>query len=105
MSTLALDGVTPRSRTIDPTTSVDAGRSVTMRASQAEVIRLLLLANRPLADHQLVAYAAAHSRKDYTPQRIRSARAELAEVGTVVQVDGEFVQTPRGRRAHVWRLA
>lgn len=104
MSTLALDGIRPRSRRRDPVTSVDAGRYADLNSSQQEVIALFTVQGRALADHELV--AAAHSwGSRFTPQRIRSARSELAEDGLVVLVEDERRQTESGRTARVWRLA
>lgn len=106
MSTLALDGTLPRSRRGDPTTSVDAGRAVDLNASQAYVLALFgrHYGLSHIADHELVAIAFAQGSR-YTPQRIRSARAELTQLGRIVLVEGEKRTTPHGGRAKVWRLA
>lgn len=106
MSSMALDGALPRSRSTDPTTSVDAGRSVDLPMSQAYV-RDTLAVFGPFADHELLEFyeADASGQKMYgcfSPQRLHSARAELVEAGTVEATD-EFCLTPSGRRAHVWR--
>lgn len=104
MSTLALDGVRPRSRSTDPTTSVDAGRCADLTASQQEVLALFEVEDRPLADHELVA-AAQDWGSRFTPQRIRSARAELAEDGLVELLEDEYRETSTGHNARVWRAA
>ena len=41
----------------------------------------------------------------FSPQRIRSARAELAEDGLVVPVEGVFRKTESNYRAQVWAVA
>ena len=104
MSTLALDGVRPRSRSTDPTTSVDAGRCADLTASQREVLALFEVEDRPLADHELVAAAQSWG-SPFTPQRIRSARAELAEDGRLALVEDEYRATATGHKARVWRTA
>lgn len=105
MSTLALDGVTPRSRITDPTTSVDAGRAAQLAASQQAVLDAFLKLNRPIADHELVAWLNATSRQRFAESRIRTARSELTEAGAIVLVEGEETKTPSGCRAKLWRLA
>lgn len=103
MSTLALDGVLPRSRRTDPTTSVDAGRDADLRDSQREVLWLFEShAGRDFADHELVDLAQ-QTGSTYSAQRIRSARAELTELGRIVQVEGEYRKT-KTKRARVWAL-
>lgn len=102
MSSLALDGVTPRSRRRDPVTSVDAGRSVHLAESQEAVLVLLHEIGWPVSDRELVDHAAQRGNR-YSPQRIRSARAELAEAGLVELVEDEFRRSPSGRREQVWR--
>lgn len=105
MSSLVLDGVNPRSRTVDPVTSVDAGRDAQLTASQGEVLSMFHA--RPIdgfADHELVEWAE-YSGSRYTPQRIRSARAELAEKGLLEHGEGDYRKTPTGKNARVWTLA
>jgi hypothetical protein len=107
MSTLVLDGTSPRSRTTDPVTSVDSGRAADLNASQREVLAMFV-SGSAMADHQLVALAESNG-TIFTPQRLRSARAELTEFGLLDQYapHGEplFRYTERGRLAHVWALA
>lgn len=104
MSTLVLDGVSPRTRSTDPTTSVDAGRGARLAASQEAVLEVFMREGRPLADHQLVAWLTATSRKRFSPSRIRSARSELTEAGVLV-LDDKETKTPSGYSAKLWRLA
>ena len=109
MSSMVLDGARPRSRSTDPVTSVDAGRGADMRASQREVLDVFEFAQSmhgraDLADHELVQVAASMHSK-FSAQRLRSARAELAEDGLIVLVEGEYRATASGKRARVWRVA
>lgn len=108
MSVGVLDGVEPRSRTTDPVTSVDAGRDADLSGSQAAVLSLFRRRHRRsllgMADHELVSFAAAEG-VDFTPQRIRTARAELAKRKLVVHTPGDYVESPTGKNARVWTLA
>ena len=106
---LALDGTNPRSRSTDPVTSLEAGRSVDLNDSQREVLDLFRIAaergSGRLADHELIDLAAQCG-STYSAQRIRSARAELAELRRVVRVAGEYRPGPsKSRRAQVWTIA
>lgn len=103
MSTLALDGTLPRSRTKDPTTSVDAGRAADLNASQREVLETPHDLRLDVTDRELVEFMANRG-SPYTPQRIRSARAELTDAGLVVCVEGAYGRSPSGRREQVWQL-
>lgn len=103
MSTIALDGALPRSRAKDPVTSVDAGREAALMESQREVLQLLRNLGCQVSDRELVRHAL-RVKSVYSPQRLRSARAELAEIGLVVLVDGVYRTSPRGRREQVWEL-
>lgn len=102
MSSMALDGVSPRARSTDPTTSVDAGRSVDLPGSQAMVLELLKDLGS-CTDVEL-----EDNLKDYySPQRVRTARGELVEQG-LVEFTGATRLSTRGRQrkhhARVWRL-
>ncbi|MGY4859540.1 hypothetical protein [Cryobacterium sp. AP23] len=100
---MALDGASPRAQSSHPVTSVDAGRAVALPESQTAVL-MLLTAEGSLADHELTALAAKHGVR-FSPQRLRTARSELAEAGRVVLVDGLFRRTKSNYRAQVWDLA
>ncbi|POH69371.1 hypothetical protein C3B59_05635 [Cryobacterium zongtaii] len=100
---MALDGASPRTSTSHPVTSVDAGRAVALPESQTAVL-MLLTSGGSLADHEMTALAAKHG-ISFSPQRLRTARSELAEAGRVVLVDGEFRLTKSKYRAQVWALA
>lgn len=99
MSTMVLDGTTPRARSTDPTTSVDAGRSANLFGSQAFVHLLLQSTPAGLAQYELEEFGAG----SWTPQRIRSAVAELREKG-YVEDSGKRRLTPYDRNAIVWCL-
>lgn len=100
---MALDGASPRTKSSHPVTSVDAGRAAALPESQTAVLMLLTSAGA-MADHEMTALAAKNG-VPFSPQRLRSARAELAEAGQVVRVDGEFHKTKSNYRAQVWSLA
>lgn len=105
MSSMVMDGVA-RSRSTDPVTSVEAGRSVNVAHSQ-QYVRDTLEVFGPFADHELVEFYAADSSGQrmygrFSPQRLRSARAELVEQGRVEFAD-ELCKTPSGRTARIWR--
>lgn len=101
MSSMVLDGATPRSRSTDPITSVDAGRAADLPGSQAMVLELLEDLGA-CTDYEL-----EDNLKDYySPQRVRTARSELVEQG-LVEYTGTTRISQRGRqrkhRARVWR--
>ena len=107
MSSMVLDGVAARSRSTDPTTSVNAGRSVKVAHSQGYVAASLAVFG-PMADHELVEFHAEDhmGRRAYgtfSPQRLRSARAELVEQGRV-EFAGIYRLTDSGRNARVWQV-
>ena len=95
------------SRHHDPAESRDAADSLSedhLFDSRDEVW-FLLAEFGPLADHQLIARhdtEFANLRRQFSPQRLRTARSELVRRGDVVQVD--VTKTPSGRRAAVWAL-
>lgn len=99
---------TARTRRADPTTSHEAADTNDIAASSAEVL-WLLKSSGPMADHELI---AAHDAdygwsepgfRHFTPQRLRTARAELTESGAV-EFTGIYRLTPSGRRAQVWAV-
>ena len=107
MSNMVLDGASPRSRMADPTTSVDAGRSVDLPGSWRYVLDTLGTFG-PFADHELLWFygrdtAGQEIYGRFSPQRLRSARAELVEAGRV-EFTGDHSVTDSGRSARVWRV-
>lgn len=98
---MVLDGLAPRTRTTDPTTSVDAGRNANVRKSQREVLNILRQ-HGALPDYLLTAHAIAYG-TSFSESRLRSARAELVEQGKVHALP-QLGTTPRGRSCQVWAL-
>lgn len=103
---MVLDGAAPRARRHDPTTSLEAGRGADLKGSQRYVFDTLDTFG-PFADHELVEFYLDDEpgRRIYgtwTPQRLRSARKELADAG-MVEATGETVLSDYGRPAQVWR--
>lgn len=94
----------PRARKTDPPTSHAAADSNRLD-SRAQVLAILRMCG-PLADHELVdqfdLYAARMGIR-FTPQRLRTARAELTRDG-LVEYTGIDRLTPTGRRAQVWAV-
>lgn len=99
---------TPRVRKDAPATSHAAAETNDVHGSRA-VVLAAFHERKFFADHQLVAFLASSG---YTPQRIRSARAELAEAGLIELVGhyegAKFVPdtttTENGRQARIWTL-
>lgn len=102
MSSMVLDGASPRSRSTDPVTSVDAGRAADLKGSQAAVL-YALEACGPLAQHELVEIVPGLDESyKWEPQRIRSACSELEKLGRV-EFTGEYRSTPKKHPARVYR--
>lgn len=96
MSTMVLDGLSPRSRAGDPVTSVDAGRAANQIDSRAAV-ELALCTGAELTQGELEARLP-----EWSPSRIRSAVSELEVLG-LVEATGETRPTRFGRQARVYR--
>lgn len=98
---MILDGLSPRSRSTDPVTSVEAGRSIDLNHSQQAVLEVFELS--PL--HGFAQFEVERILDgQFTPSRIRSAVSELTEKGKLYIVDGEYRRTPTGRKAQVYKL-
>ena len=105
MSTMALDGMMPRSRSTDPVTSVDAGRAAKLCESQKDVLEFMARVPRNPAqgwthgelEREMDAYGFI-----YSPSRIRSAVSELESAG-LVEWTGDTRPTRYGRKARVYR--
>ena len=96
----------PRARRTDPSTSHESADSNNVTGARLEVFALM---SEPLADHELVAkhaevQALVGEPVTYTPQRLRTARAELTESG-LVEFTGMYRLTHTGRRAQVWAVS
>lgn len=96
MSSMVLDGASPRSRTSDPVTSVDAGRAVNLIGSRAAV-ELALSGCLELTQGEL-----EQMLPEWSPSRIRSAVSEL-EADGLLEATGETRPTRYGRQARVYR--
>lgn len=96
MSSMVLDGVSPRSRSTDPVTSVDAGRAAKLHESQAAVLDCL----KSWVDGTQGELESALPQ--WSPSRIRSAVSELGARG-LVEATGETRPTRYGRQARVYR--
>jgi len=94
-------------RSTDPETSHEAAAQVNMRASQAEVLRVLRNCG-PLTDWDIHLLSSnglvtRDSKPRYwSPERLRTARKELERKG-LVEWTGEEEKLPSGRYARVWR--
>jgi hypothetical protein len=92
-----------KTRAEDPVTSLAAARSVRLADSQEYVLSLFHAAGRPLADFEVTDLAVSLGCR-LTAQRLRTARAELAEQGRLVLVPGAVKRTYTGHVARVWSL-
>lgn len=97
MSSMVMDGVTPRSRSTDPVTSVDAGRKANLKGSQAAVLGTIRLGKRGWTQFEL-----EENHKEFSPSRVRSAVSELVELGLVAPTD-RLRETPHGRQARIYK--
>lgn len=97
-----------RTRRSDPVQSHLAADSNNVRDSRA-VVLAAFHERKYFADHELVEFLAGTK---YTPQRIRTARSELAESG-LIELVGRFIgdkfypdttTTDTGRQARIWTL-
>ena len=96
MSTMALDGAMPRSRRLDPITSVEAGRAARLHASQEAVLSFMRTGGEWTQGDLEVGFP------EWSPSRIRSAVSELESAG-LVEWTGETRMTRYGRKARVYR--
>ena len=99
MSSMVLDGASPRSRSTDPITSVDAGRVANLPASQFAVLQQL----ERLSDATQYELELLLGDR-WSPSRVRSAVSELEQAGLVVAA-GWTRPTRYGRQARVYRVA
>lgn len=94
-----------RTRLTDPETSHLAADTNKPADSRTEVMNILRVLG-PLADHELVvAHELLSHPIRFTPQRLRTARSELVELGMVELVEGKIRKTPSGNNAQVWAVA
>lgn len=99
MSSMALDGTEPRSRSTDPITSVDAGRATNTVSSREQVLALMKQGGEWTQGEleQILAY------RPWTPQRIRTAVSELKKRG-LVEKTGATRETRHRRKAELYRV-
>lgn len=98
---MVLDGLSPRSRSTDPVTSVDAGRAADLKGSQAAVLEHMRVTAWAFPD-----YTQPELVRDFpqwSPSRVRSAVSELVDKGLVEPVEGMFRPTRYGNPAQVYR--
>lgn len=93
-------------RATDPQTSWDAADSVT-NISDVQACIKMLLRSTPMCDEKLVEQYEMWEKIDnfpqVTPQRIRTARADLVKLGQVVAT--EYKERMRsGRYGIIWRV-
>lgn len=98
MSSMILDGLTPRARATDPVTSVDAGRKADLSRSQAVVLAAMRARGRGCTQAEVEAMLPGIS-----PSRARSAVSELTERG-LVRVTDRTKPTRYGRQARVYEV-
>ena len=95
----------PNTRTLDPSTSHAAEKSVNnLTKTKNAILEILAI---PCADVELVdryyAKAETGAAPNASPSGIRSRRSELVEEGRVVD-SGFRIKLPSGRSAIVWKL-
>ena len=98
----------PRVRGTDDISSHEAADGSNVTGSRLEVMSILgATPDTMLADHEIYAehvhLTYQFNIRPYTPQRLRTARAELVEAG-LVRASGIYRLTPTGYRAQVWQV-
>jgi len=88
----------PRARRSDPVTSHESADLANLSKPRNWV--LYVLSCGPLTDQEVVLLASSFH-QPFTPQRIRTARAELTRMG-LVEKSGIYRLTENNRRAVVW---
>ena len=91
-------------RTVDPTTSHNAEKSVTGLAESYQIILGLLRAYGSMNDESLINRWRATQGKKASDSGIRSRRSELAATGLVVDT-GDRVKMDSGRMSILWDIA
>ena len=93
----------PNTRTLDPSTSHQAEKSVSGLAESYRIITGLFRVFGPMNDQQLI-QVWPHDKKRASESGIRSRRSELVAAG-LLEDSGERIPMPSGRASIVWRLA
>jgi hypothetical protein len=85
----------------DPFTSKEAAFSLSHRTLKASEQRVLdtLKVLRLAADYRLERALV----EEYSPSRVRTARAELERAG-LIEWTGKTMVGPRGRKTRIWRV-
>lgn len=96
--------IMPSTRTLNPSTSHNAEKSVTGLAESYRIILGLLRTYGPMNDESLINQWRALSPKKASDSGIRSRRSELAATGLVVDT-GDRVKMKSGRLSILWGVA
>jgi hypothetical protein len=93
--------MTYRARCTDPETSHHAQDTIYgVSELQADILHLIRLYG-PMTDEAILAAHDRHGMVSRTPERVRTARHELVDAGTLEDTGGRGL-TLRGHRAVVW---
>lgn len=93
----------PSTRTLDPSTSHAAEKSVSRLAESYRIILDLFRTYGPMNDEQLVQRWKSNSSKYAADSGIRSRRAELVAADRL-EDSGERIKMQSGRMSIVWRI-
>jgi hypothetical protein len=94
----------PSTRTLDPSTSHEAEKSVSGLAESYRIILGLLREHGPMNDEQLINAWRKYSHKYASDSGIRSRRSELVATQLVVDT-GDRIKMTSGRMSIVWGIA
>ena len=94
----------PNTRTLDPSTSHQAEKSVSKLADSYRIILDIFRNHGPMNDEALIATWRKQASKLASDSGIRSRRSELVATGLIVD-SGERQKMQSGRDSIVWRLA
>jgi hypothetical protein len=93
----------PSTRTLDPSTSHAAEKSVSKLAESYGIILDLFRTYGPMNDEQLITRWKFNSSKYAADSGIRSRRSELVAAGRL-EDSGDRIKMTSGRMSIVWRL-
>lgn len=94
----------PSTRTLDPTTSHEAEKSVSKLAESYRIILDIFRNHGPMNDEALIATWRKQSSKPASDSGIRSRRSELVATGLIID-SGKRQRMQSGRDSIVWKLA
>lgn len=92
----------PNARRTDPVTSHEAADLTDTARSRAAVLTILRAASKPLSDEEIDRAHRTLTLTPFTPSRMRTARHELVERGSVVAVG--VTRSATGRKTTTWSL-